>query len=190
MNTPTHVLMGAALFGRADQGRRTVLAALGGLTPDLPAIVLVGWARWIDATPVRDIFRTLYFSDSWQAIMAPSHAFPIWGAFLAIGLGLRSGGLTAFACGGLAHLVTDFLLHVDDAHRQFWPLSDWRFRSPVSYWDRAHYGGLFQPVELMLAFGCAGLLLVRHKSRGSRVALAAVLAIYAGQLIYFGLIFH
>jgi len=32
-------------------------------------------------------------------------------------------------------MVLDFPFHAEDAHKHFWPLSDWRFHSPFSYWD-------------------------------------------------------
>jgi len=33
------------------------------------------------------------------------------------------------------HALFDFPLHHDDGHRHFWPFSEFRFDSPVSYWD-------------------------------------------------------
>ena len=30
--------------------------------------------------------------------------------------------------------------HRDDSHRHPYPLSDWRFISPLSYWDPVHHG--------------------------------------------------
>lgn len=34
----------------------------------------------------------------------------------------------------LLHACADFPLHHDDAHRQFYSFSDFRFASPISYW--------------------------------------------------------
>ena len=38
---------------------------------------------------------------------------------------------------------------MDDAHRHFYPLSDYRFISLVSYWDPRHYGTVAMPAELL-----------------------------------------
>ena len=58
----------------------------------------------------------------------------------------------SYSCiGALLHVAGDFPVHHDDAHRHFFPLSDWRFASPVSYWDSSHYGDLFFPAELAVA---------------------------------------
>ena len=48
------------------------------------------------------------------------------------------------------HVGLDFLTHHDDAHRHLLPFSDWRFASPVSYWDPAFYGTWFAAAELLL----------------------------------------
>lgn len=189
MNTSTHVLLGIALFGKPQRAWITGWAALGGLTPDVPAIVMVGWARWVDGKPAREIFGTLYFSEPWQAIMAPMHSFPIWGAVLALGIVMQWRALIAFAAAGSLHLVCDFLLHVDDAHRQFWPLSDWRFHSRVSYWDAAHYGRIVRPIELVVAIGCAGWLAIQHTGLLARLGFGGVLLLYLAQSIYFAMIF-
>ena len=127
----------------------------------------------------------LYWSDSWQAILAPTHAFPIWGAALAVALALRSPVLVAFAASGLLHRACDSPVHATDAHRQFWPLTDWRFRSPVSYWDPAHYGDIVGPLEAALAIGLTVLMPIRYRSLPARAALVTVLLAYAGTLAYF-----
>jgi len=41
-------------------------------------------------------------------------------------------------------------VHNDDAHRHFFPFSNYRFISPFSYWDRNHYGSIVSFVEMLL----------------------------------------
>ena len=48
------------------------------------------------------------------------------------------------------HSLLDLPVHNDDAHRHFFPLSNYRFISPISYWDPNHYGGIVSVVELLL----------------------------------------
>jgi F0F1-type ATP synthase assembly protein I len=185
MNTQTHVLMGAALLGSTPQPDLTLAAAAGGLAPDLPMFMLVGCARWIGRHAPRDIFGTLYFSDRWQTLLAPWHSLPLWTAALALALWQGWIVAAAFAASALLHVGVDFFLHVHDAHRQLWPLSSWRFRSPVSYWDSRHHGHLFRPIEMALAIGFAGYLLTQYRSPLVVALLVATLGLYGAQLAYF-----
>jgi hypothetical protein len=189
MHTPTHVLIGLAALGHPGQRRRNLAVMVGAFLPDLPAILMVLWARYLEGRSPGEIFRLLYFSDVWQTLMAPWHAFPVWGAVAAAGLALRQPLLIAFAVSGLLHLACDFPVHVDDAHRQFWPLTDWRFHSPVSYWDPAHYGNIVAPLEGMLAVSLTVFLIIRFKSPPARSVLAVVLIAYIGTLAYFARVF-
>jgi hypothetical protein len=65
-------------------------------------------------------------------------------------------------------------LHHDDGHRHLFPLLDWRFESPISYWDPAHYGKVFGPADAALAIVCCALLWRRTASRTGRAVLALV----------------
>jgi hypothetical protein len=188
MNAPVHMLVGMAVFGRRGARMRTSVAALGAVLPDLPAIGTVLWARWIDGRTPTEIYRNLYFSDPWQAFFAPWHSFFVWTGVLMVGLIGRWTLIQVLAAAALLHLVCDFPIHADDAHRHLWPLSDWRFRSPISYWNPAHHGDIVQPVELALAFGLIIFLFLRHRSRPMLVVLATLVLAYAAQLASFAMI--
>jgi membrane-bound metal-dependent hydrolase YbcI (DUF457 family) len=178
MNTPTHMLIGAALFGRRGRPALTVAALAGGLVPDIAMVVLVEWTIRIRNVPPRTIFGQLFFSDSWQRIFSIDHSFIVWGALLAITLLLRKPVAGAFAAAGLAHAAVDFVVHNEDARRQFWPLSDFVFRSPLSYWDPAHYGSIVAPFEAALVLALTLLLLWRQQGwweRGLILVVATVL---------------
>ena len=180
LHTQTHMLLGAAAFG--GRSRRTLAASvLGGLAPDLPSFALVLWAGLVQRMPPKDIFETAYFSEAWQLWLAPAHAAPLWLAGLLLAVALRAPAARAFAASGLLHLAFDFPLHADDPHRHLWPFSDWRFKSPVSYWDPAHHGLWVQPLEIALGVALIALLARRHRGRtvGTCLTLAALL--YAGQ---------
>src|SRR5690242_19641069 len=176
------MLIGLAALGRPGDTRRSLAAVGGALLPDLPAILLVVWALHVEGRSPGEVFGLLYWSPSWQAIFAPTHAFPVWGLALAAALALRSPLLVAFTASGLIHLACDFPVHLTDAHRQFWPLTDWRFHSPVSYWDPAHYGNIVAPLEGMLAVSLTVFLLIRFKSPPARSVVAVVLIAYIGTL--------
>lgn len=149
----------------SGRGRRLVLGAgVGGALPDLPAIGLELWAITARGHSPVDVYRELYFSPAWQSALAPWHSFLLWAALLGVG---RTGGfpfLQAVSGSALLHLAVDLPLHAVAPHRHFWPVSDWRFHSPVSSWHPEHYGLLIQPLELALA-GALGLYLVRYAPR-------------------------
>lgn len=66
-----------------------------------------------------------------------------------------------FALSCMVHTLIDIPLHYDDGPLLFFPL-EWqtRFYSPVSYWDRRHYGAQFAIFEHLLVLGLLGYLLV------------------------------
>lgn len=52
-----------------------------------------------------------------------------------------------FVLGWAAHGLTDLLTHAHDGWPPLWPLSGWRWQSPVSYWDPEYYGQEFALLE-------------------------------------------
>ena len=155
MNTPAHLLIGAAVMGKA--GNRGVIwaAMAGALAPDLSLYLLAGGAMYLFGIAPRVVFDVLYFSDAWQTIFAVDNSFFIWGALLALALWRSRAWAVAFAGAGLLHLALDFPLHHDDGRAHFWPLTSWIFESPVSYWDERHGAAWVAPVEAALAVAAA-----------------------------------
>lgn len=155
MNTPAHLLLGAAVFGKPQARSITLLAILGAVLPDLSLYILAGTSIYILGITPDHVFGTLYFSDAWQRVFAIDNSFVIWGALLALALWRKWVGVVAMCGGALLHLVLDFPLHHDDTRRHFWPLSDWEFQSPVSYWDPQHYGSYTVPLGMLVVIGAA-----------------------------------
>lgn len=196
MNTQTHVIMGAALFGRPAP-RLAWVAAAGGLIPDLPMYFIVATLR-MSGFSLDDIFGRLYWQDWWQIANALGHSFPIWGGMFAwSSLALlrarrrgdkpRPAAATVFAlsASALLHSFIDFLCHRDDAHMHFWPLSQWRFRSPVSYWDPAHYGEWFGLFEAAVGLALGVVLFRRYANRLLRVAVVVAMLLYVAVPAFF-----
>jgi hypothetical protein len=75
----------------------------------------------------------------------------LWGIGLGLAIALRSAWAIALCGSALMHLGFDFLLHHDDGRAHFWPLSNWIFQSPVSYWDPAHYGTWVGMIEISVS---------------------------------------
>jgi hypothetical protein len=187
--------MGAALFG-GKVPNRAWIGALGALVPDLPMLLIVLVLKsWAVPDPI--IFGTLYWQDWWQIANAIGHNFWLWGGIIVIALALRERtSATAAAIDRLSliliaamsaflHLVIDFLCHREDAHMSLWPVTRWKFISPVSYWDPSHYGSYFSLFEAVLGLALAALLFARFSSVSLRVALAVAMLLYAAVPAYF-----
>ena len=161
MNTPAHLLIGVAALGRPDAKGTTLAAFAGALLPDLSLYLMVGWSIWGAGIPAETVFRELYYSDAWQAVFAVDNSFVLWGAALALALWWRRPAAIAFAGAGLLHLALDFPLHTHDARMHFWPVSDWVFESPLSYWDSRAHAGMVAPVAWAMAAGAATVVILR-----------------------------
>ncbi len=192
MNTQSHILMGAVLFG-GKVPRSAIAAALGGFVPDLPMLAIVAYLR-MSGHDFGEIFGTLYWSPWWQIANAMGHNFLLWSAVILLSLYVQQRGgdraglaslALPFAAAALVHSGADFLLHREDAHMHFWPLSEWRFVSPVSYWDRNHYGLQFSLFEAVLGIIMAALLFAQWKRWPVRIALALCMALYAAVPVFF-----
>ncbi|MGR3464756.1 cobalamin biosynthesis protein CobQ [Limimaricola sp.] len=175
MNTPAHLIFGAAAFGQPDRPRVTAAALAGSLVPDLSLYFMVAWARWGQGADTREIFGRLYFSDGWMAVFAVDNSIPLWSLLLIVALWLRRPVLTAFFAAGLLHLGFDFVLHGQDARPQFWPFTGWKFDSPLSYWDRTRYAGLIGPAELATSALLAGWMLWAYRGLGMRLLVVGLL---------------
>lgn len=204
MNTQSHVLLGAALFGRREVPGTSLAAVAGSLAPDLPLYALFVIARMSGYTNTQ-FFREMYWQEPVPTLMGVGHSFVLYGALLLVGLAFRRRQegrglllptavphqarfgqmLTIFALAALIHALFDFLLHNEDAHMQFWPLSRWVFHSPVSYWDPAYYGNYWGLAEAALGIVCAVVIWRRYAKRWVRALCAVAIVMYAAVPVYF-----
>ncbi len=177
MNTPAHLIVGAAAFGKPGHRAITLAALLGALLPDVSLYLMAGVSLFVLQIPPRRVFDELYFSDAWQQVFAVDNSFFLWGAVLVFALWRRLPLLIALTASGLLHLGFDFLLHNQDARMHLWPVSDWKFRSPVSYWQPQYYGAVVAPVERAVSAILGIYLLVRHRDLWLRAIFVMLLAI-------------
>jgi hypothetical protein len=195
MNTQTHIIMGAALFG----GRIPKYAwagALGGVVPDIPMLVIVGAFKTYGVHDIV-IFGFLYWQNWWQLTNAIAHNFWLWGGLLLLSVVLRerrSLGTSAidnwllaiiFSASALLHTTIDFLCHREDAHMSFWPVTRWKFLSPVSYYDPRFFGHYFSLFEAGLGLVLALILMTRFPGKAVRTTLLLAMLIYIAVPAYF-----
>lgn len=174
MNTPAHLIVGLAAFGKPGHPRVTGAALAGALLPDLSLYLLAGGALGL-GVPAERVFGQLYYSDAWQAVFAVDNSVFVWGALLGVGLWLGRAWIIALAGAGLLHVALDFPLHAGDGRPHFWPLTDWVFDSPFSYWDGNHHGGLLAPLEIILSLGLVVFLWRRFWGRWMRALIATLM---------------
>lgn len=177
MNTPAHLIIGAAMYARPGMPYVILAALAGAFVPDASLYFLAGFHLFVLGTPEGVVFGQLYFSDSWQLIFAIDNSFFLWGLLFGLAHYLKNEIAIAFSGSGFMHLVCDFPLHHDDGRMHFWPFSDWIFESPVSYWDHRHYGNIVEPLEILLTLVLLVVIALRFRS-----VLATVLLAVAGVL--------
>lgn len=176
MNTPAHLILGLTAFGRAGRPGVTAAAFAGSLIPDLSLYLLVGTHLAVLGTPPEVVFGRLYFSDAWQSVFRIDNSIVLWGIALAFAVASGRAWAVALCGSALLHLALDFPLHHDDGRAHFWPITDWIFASPVSYWDPAHYGGIVAPLEIGLSLAFCVVLWRRFRGWAMR-GLIGVLAL-------------
>jgi hypothetical protein len=180
MNTPSHLIINAALRKRAVAGGALQIPRsaflLGAVLPDIPL-----WLLWIGAyiyyryilgdlavTPMDAMFDNFYFTHPlWIASHNLLHSPTLLLIELAVlwryraAVGSRGIWWFWFVAGCLMHTALDIPTHVDDGPVLFFPF-EWsiRFHSPISYWDPRHYGRQFTIFELGLDLALLAYLLV------------------------------
>ena len=168
MNTPSHWVLSAVVLGRGPwaDAWRPIMA--GAVAPDLPMLAFYAYQRLGVNAPDRLIWSQTYFEADWQAFFDAFNSFPLIAlmALVAWYAGSRAG--LAFCASMALHCLFDLPLHREDAHGHFFPLSSWRFMSPVSYWDVRHYGAYAAAAELALT-GAGCVVLLRRRERAWRV---------------------
>jgi hypothetical protein len=178
MNTPAHVVLNLLVLGSGRRPRGFAAVSFGAILPDLPMVIFYGIQKIALATPERVIWGHSYFEVGWQAFFDLFNSFPLIALAAAFAWGRRSWTALLLLASMALHACADLPLHHDDAHRHFFPLSDWRFASPVSYWDPAYYGDRFLLAEFALMLFGSVWLWRRNAERSSRAIVALVAGLY------------
>jgi hypothetical protein len=120
---------------------------LGAVLPDLPYVAVFAWTA-LSAGPGALGDLHLWESLWGSPLVAALHSFVPWLAASAIlapwlvrSRWARPG--VALLAGWLLHVVVDALTHRSDGYLIYYPLSDYRFPTPVSYWEPAYHGVTF-----------------------------------------------
>ncbi len=158
METYSHAFFTWALAKHGVKAGRAagIAAAAGAVFPDLPSFAgtayYVGTAylrKGWDSMHSEELLDAIYFSGPFGGTGSALHsAVPVVTLLVLyriFGLGRRDRRRIVlwFLLGWLGHAIVDFLTHVDDTRPLFWPVSDWEWSSPVSYYNPLYYGREF-----------------------------------------------
>lgn len=165
MNTLTHALVGAAIFGRPKLTLTLLSATLAGAAfPDVSILVMVFWEIGVNGVDQAELWGQSYYREPWVTYSAITNSFFVFGALALLGWQQGWQWLWAFAGTAVLHFLGDIFLHYDDGHAHFWPLSSCVFYSPISYWDPRHFGVPWTVVEMIVALALAGFIWRQNKS--------------------------
>jgi len=184
MNTGAHLLINWALIRSGQTKRVTLAILLGALLPDLLMFVFYFVQRFVVGLPEQQIWEQAYFLPFWQNIFDVFNSIPLIALLLLVAYFKRAVFVQVLAISMLLHCCFDFFLHNDDAHRHFYPLSDWRFISPVSYWDPDHFGRIATAIEALAVFVALAWIWKGAKQAWERYLASFLLSL---QVIYIGL---
>ena len=156
MRTYSHALLTfvAARHSKPDDNSFATWSTVGALTPDVPAGIGAAWLRTRRLRYSRqDFLKEVCGREAFRRPDAALHSvLPVALTLLlytALGIGKydKRKAVLSFLLGWAGHVAADVLTHGTDARPLLWPLSEWRFESPVSYRERERYGRLFTLAE-------------------------------------------
>ena len=157
MISTTHTLLCLALLGRKGAPKRNWAAAIGSFLPDAAIYLWAPYQILVNKIDSPTLWNELYFEPPMQNLIAYFNSIPVYAALAAAGYVMRGKVwgklLLIFALAALIHMATDLPVHNHDAYRHFWPISDWRFISPLSYYEAAHHSKWVSLIEAFIALG-------------------------------------
>ncbi|MEM8674037.1 MAG: hypothetical protein AAGF83_09230 [Cyanobacteria bacterium P01_G01_bin.67] len=159
MNTPGHYILNLALLGKTITSKNNLEIAIGAILPDIPIFIFYLVAKFFYQMPEGKIWSEAYYEPFWQNLVALFHSIPLAliGAAICYRFDWKPGTILFISM--VCHSLLDLPVHHDDAHRHFFPFSNYRFISPFSYWDPNHYGKTVALIEMGLVLGVNSIVL-------------------------------
>ena len=150
MNTPSHYIFNLVFLSNTIAPNANFAITVGAILPDVPIFLFYGITKFVYNLPEKEIWENAYYDPFWQTIIALFHSFPLAAIGLVACLYWNWHTGVIFCTSLICHSLLDLPVHHDDAHRHFFPLSNYRFISPLSYWDSAHYGTFVALAEVVI----------------------------------------
>lgn len=188
MMSMTHTIMATAALARCDTPRRNWAVFIGSVLPDAFIYVFWAWFTFAEGETQRRIWDGLYFQAETQLIASIFNSIPIYVGIGVLGYLNRAtlfGRIALFvSAAALIHIAFDLPFHNHDAYAHFWPLSDWRFISPLSYWEADFHARYVTMLECVLALTCLVAIWKRFTVRWVRILTIVFVIFYAALFVY------
>ena len=188
MHLPTHAAVNLVALDQWSIPEQRPWVLLGAVMPDLPVLAFYFVCRFVLGMSDETIWKDVYYRDRWFNLFATFHSIPLTAGLSLLGVALASPGLALFGASMCLHNIADLPLHARDAHRHFFPFTNYRFKSPVSYWNPRFWGRVVAAGEVLLLAGCSVYLypaLVTTWAKGA-VLFVNLLYVVAYLAFYFG----
>lgn len=186
MITPSHMIY-SWVFAKATDQRpnklRTVALVAGGLVPDIPTYAFFCVHTFLIGSAQTDMWSIYYFDSAWSPFITLSHSLLLWPVLLLFATITKRTLLKFFSASALFHITLDFFVHHDDAYRHFWPLSDWQFSSPLSYYDPLYYGNLVSSFDSILIISLLLWLGTVYTNKKARFGILVIVLLYLAALV-------
>ena len=191
MNSPTHSLLALAMLSKKGHSKRNWAIFIGSIVPDIAIYIWAPYQRFVNGVGGEEMWRKLYFEPPMQNLIAYFNSIPIYAAIALLGYYGRAKLwgqlLLVFALAALIHMATDLPVHGHDAYRHFWPLSDWRFYSPFSYYEQDLHSAWVSLVEAFIAFASIFVLWRRFPKLWVKIILGILAVLYIAMQVIFRL---
>ncbi|MBD2295769.1 hypothetical protein H6G06_20395 [Anabaena sphaerica FACHB-251] len=153
MNTPSHAILNLVIFNQQIRTQASQAILVGAVLPDIPIFVFYLLMKFVYRLPESKIWSEVYYQPFWQFIVSTFHSIPLALLGVLIAHIAHWQVIEVVFISMVLHSLLDLPVHNNDAHRHFFPFSNYRFISPVSYWDVHHYGRIAALVEILLVLG-------------------------------------
>jgi hypothetical protein len=185
VNTPSHAILNLAILGKHHRPQANLAIVFGAILPDIPIFIFYLLAKFVYRLPSRQIWSEAYYQPFWQNIIATFHSIPL--ALIAWGIARYCGWkqIEIVCLSTILHSLLDLPVHNDDAHRHFFPFSNYRFISPISYWDPTKHGKIVTVVERLLVLLATFYVFPFVHSYAGKGLIIAVNLFYVISYVYF-----
>lgn len=184
MNTPAHLIINLFCLGQSDQTHILTPVIIGAILPDAPMFVFYFVEKVIKRQPESIIWSQAYYQPHWQNLIDFFNSVPLILAGFLLCIWLDSNWGKLFFASMMLHILGDFPLHHDDAHRHFLPFTHWRFISPISYWDPRHHGHIISRIEILTVIITGFILMNTYQSLPGKLSLGMITLSYLVYFIY------
>ena len=182
MNTPSHGILNLALLTTPAYPEATLSIVVRAILPDMLMFAMYFWAKCVRRQPEKQIWTEIYYQPLWQNLTHAFHSIPLKIIGIAIAYYLGYWQLTILLISALAHSFLDF--PIDDAHRHFYPFSNYCFISLISYWNPKYHGRVVSFIERLLVLSATIYLFPLQDSWVSQSLLIIVNIVYWIEYLY------